>query len=463
MQELLRSGVAGQAAALRDGRVGAVELTEAVLAAVAESNPKVNAFSEVLAESALREAAELDKRAAGSRGPLHGVPVAIKQENDIAGSVTTFGGRANHTPAAADGEIVRRLRRAGAVIVGKTTMPEFGLWPFTEAEATGITVNPWDTGHTAGGSSGGSAAAVAAGMVAAAIGGDGGGSLRIPASCCGLFGLKPSRGRVSTAPHPDLWQSLGVLGPLTRSVLDSALVHDAIAGSVAGDRYHAPGPLPSLVDALRKPVGRLRIGWSTAAPVRGTRCDPEVESATAALAATLAGLGHEVRPVQPDYPDTRFAFLAQVAGGVRDEAARVEHYDRLEARTRTVLRLGAWARPAVTGRAIAAGTRAAARVNTVFDEVDLLLTPTLPVVAPPVPALPRGAVRALLAAIPMTAYTAIWNVCGNPAASLPAGFTRSGLPIGVQLVGRLHDEPTLMAVAAQLEQAQGWTGRWPQL
>lgn len=461
MRDLLRSGVAGQAAALRDGRVGAVELTEAVLAVVEELNPTVNAFSEVLAESALREAAGLDECPAGSRGALHGVPVAIKQENDIAGSVTTFGGRANHTPAAADSEIVGRLRRAGAVIIGKTTMPEFGLWPFTEAEATGRTDNPWNRGHTAGGSSGGSAAAVATGMVAAAIGGDGGGSIRIPASCCGLFGLKPSRGRVSTAPHPDLWQSLGVLGPLTRSVLDSAMVHDVIAGSTAGDRYSASAPPVSLVDAVRTFPGRLRIGWCTTPPARGTRCDPEVAAATAAMAATLTDLGHEVRPVQPDYPDIRFSFLTQVLGGVRDEAARVEESDRLEARTRTVLRLGAWARPAVIRQAIAAGARAAARVNTVFDEVDVLLTPTLAVVPPPAPALPRGAVAGLIAALPMTSYTAMWNVCGNPAASLPAGFARSGLPIGVQLVGRLHDDSTLMALAAQVEQALAWTDHWP--
>ncbi len=153
MRDLLRSGVAGQAAALRDGRVGAVELTEAVRAAVEELNSRVNAFFEVSAESALREAAVPDECPAGSRGALHGVPVAIEQENDIAGSVTTFGGRANHTPAAADSGIVGRLRRAGAVISGKATMPEFGLWPFTEAEATGRTGNPWNAGHTAGGSS----------------------------------------------------------------------------------------------------------------------------------------------------------------------------------------------------------------------------------------------------------------------------------------------------------------------
>ncbi len=167
------------------------------------------------------------------------MPVAIKEEIDVAGCVTTFGGEANSTPAGADAEVVRRLRDAGAVIVGKTTMPEFGAFPYTESVSRGVTRNPWDATRTPGGSSGGTAVAVATGMVTVGLGGDGGGSIRIPSACCGLFGLKPQRGRVTTAPHPHLWWALGTAGPLARTVLDSAIVYDVIRGNVEGDLYRA--------------------------------------------------------------------------------------------------------------------------------------------------------------------------------------------------------------------------------
>ncbi len=195
--------------------VSAVEVVEACLARIAERDPALNAFSVVLADQARAEAAERDRTLAAGEapGPLHGVPIAIKEEIDVAGCVTTFGGRANTTPVAADGEVVRRLRAAGAVVIGKTRMPEFGQWPFTESVDGGYTRNPWKPGHTPGGSSGGTAVAVAAGMVPVGIGGDGGGSIRIPSACCGLFGLKPQRGRVTTAPMEHLWWSLGTVGP----------------------------------------------------------------------------------------------------------------------------------------------------------------------------------------------------------------------------------------------------------
>jgi amidase len=181
--------------------------------------------------------------------------VAIKEELDVAGTVTTFGGKANSSPAAADAEPVRRLRAAGAVVVGKTTMPEFGAFPYTESAARGITRNPWDPTRTPGGSSGGSAVAVATGMVPVALGGDGGGSIRIPAACCGIFGLKPQRGRVSNAPHEHLWWALGTVGPLSRSVRDSALVYDVLRGNLDTDLYRA-GDAPSFVEAAaREPAG----------------------------------------------------------------------------------------------------------------------------------------------------------------------------------------------------------------
>ena len=441
------------------GEVTATDAVEACLERIERRNPGVNAFSLVLADEALAEAARLDADlAAGEEpGPLHGVPVAIKDELDVAGCVTTFGGRGNTTPAPRDGEVVRRLRAAGAVVVGKTRMPEFGQWPFTESVDGGVTRNPWDRTRTPGGSSGGTAAAVALGMVPVAIGGDGGGSIRIPAACCGLFGLKPSRGRVSSDPTPHLWWALGTTGPLTRTVLDSALVYDVIRGNTPGDRFTAREPVMSFGDAARLDPGPLRIGWSTRATTRGVRLAPEHAAAVESIAQALAELGHDVHEVEPHYPDPTVAFVPQFVGGVRVEADAVEHFDRLEPRTRQLYRLGSWLGQRVIDRSMAVGEQVAVKANRVFDEVDVLLTPTIGPRPRRVGALDRGGVvPAALKAAPMVAWTALWNVTGNPAASVPAGLGSDGLPLAVQLVGRHGDETTLLGVAAQLERARPW-------
>jgi amidase len=388
--------------------------------------------------------------------------VAVKEELDVAGLPTTFGGRANSTPVTRDSEVVRRLREAGAVVVGKTTMPEFGQWPFTESTATGLTRNPWDPGRSTGGSSGGSAAAVAAGMVPFALGGDGGGSIRIPSACCGLFGLKPQRGRVTSAPHPHLWWALGTVGPLTRRVLDSALVYDVLRGSTATDRFAAIDPEVSFVEATRRDPGRLRIGWSARPVVPGVRPDPEHVAAVAETAELLENLGHEVEEVDPAYPDPTAAFVPQFFGGVRAEADEVEHPRLLERRTREVLRLGSWVRPSVVEWAIRQGEKVAARTNRLFERCDLLLTPTIPHRPPEVGVLDgAGALRAALASRSMVAYCALWNVAGNPAASVPSGLGRDGLPLAVQLVGPTNGETTILGVAAQLEQARPWADARP--
>lgn len=216
LQDVVSAGLVEQRELLEQGVLSSQELVAATLTGI-DAAADLNAFTQVLHEQARAEAIERDReRAAGEVGPLHGIPIAIKDEIDIAGLVTTFGTRANSTPAKADAEVVRRLRAAGAVIVGKTAMPEFGQWPFTESSTYGVTRNPWNRNHTTGGSSGGSAAAVAAGLVPVAIGSDGGGSIRIPSACCGLFGLKPQRGRVPVAPFEQLWWALGATGPLAR-------------------------------------------------------------------------------------------------------------------------------------------------------------------------------------------------------------------------------------------------------
>ncbi|MEU2428315.1 amidase [Streptomyces sp. NPDC007861] len=462
--DLAYAGVTGQAAALHAGDVSARELTELLLRRIEAYDGGLNAFTVVTAEQALAEADRRDSVPRADRGPLHGVPVAIKEENDVEGLVTTFGTAANSRPAAADSEVVRRLRAAGAVIIGKTNMPEFGLFPFTESTAHGTTRNPWSSEHTTGGSSGGSAAAVAAGLVPAAIGGDGGGSIRIPAACCGLFGLKPARGRTTTSPHPHLWYGLGVIGPLTRSVADSALVHDAIRGSLPGDMFRAAQPPTSFTEAAATAPARLRIGWSAKPVTRGVRPAPEVVEAVTATAALLAELGHHVEEIDPRYPDPTAAFVPQWFAGMRAEAFAVDDYARLERRTRQTARLGTWARPGVTRWALGRNEKLAARANRVFGHVDVLLTPALACLPPRTGRLTgTGTLRAVLRAMPMIAYSALWNVTGNPAASIPGGFTADGLPLAVQLVGRRDDETTLLSLSAQLETARPWAGRRPPL
>ncbi|MFL6061807.1 MAG: amidase [Marmoricola sp.] len=441
------------------GELTATAVVEASLDRIAKRDPGLNAFSVVLADQARADAARLDADlASGVRpGPLHGVPVAIKEELDVAGCVTTFGGRANSTPAARDGEVVRRLRHAGAVVVGKTRMPEFGQWPFTESVEGGITRNPWDRSRTPGGSSGGTAAAVAARMVPVAIGGDGGGSIRIPSAYCGLYGLKPTRGRVTSDPAPHLWWALGTTGPLTRTVLDAAIVYDVIRGNLAGDRFTALEPETTFTAATGRDPGRLRIGWSTVPVTKGVRPAPEHVAAVHEMAAFLAGLGHDVREVDPRYPDPTAAFVPQFLGGVRTEADAMEHPELLERRTRETYRLGAWVSDSVLEKALAAGEKVAERANRVFEEVDVLLTPTIGPRPRRVGALDHGGtLRMALRSRPVVAWTALWNVTGNPAASVPTGLAADGMPVAVQLVGRVSDEVTLLSLSAQIERERGW-------
>lgn len=450
--------VAETVAATTAGRLTARAAVDAALDRITRRDADLNAMSVVLADRARADADALDAALAGGAvaGALHGVPLVIKEEVDVEGCVTTFGGAANTTPAAADAELVRRLRAAGAVVVGKTTMPEFGAFPYTESASRGWTRNPWDRTRTPGGSSGGTAVAVASGMVPVGIGGDGGGSIRIPSACCGLFGLKPQRGRVSTAPHPHLWWALGTAGPLTRTVLDSALVYDVIRGNVPGDLYTA-GETGSFVAAAGREPGRLRIGWATRPVALGVRPDPAHVRAVEETARLLGDLGHDVREVDPRYPDPTPAFVPQFFAGVRTEADAVEHPERLERRTRQTCRLGSWVTPRVRDGALRLTERIAERANRVFDDVDVLLTPAIAHRPPPVGVLDgTGTVRAALASMPAIAYAALWNVAGNPAASVPAGVGDDGLPLAVQLVGPTDGEPVLLALAAQLEAARPW-------
>ncbi|WP_156980205.1 amidase family protein [Corynebacterium terpenotabidum] len=435
---------------------GAVQGIRAALNRIALLDRDLNAFSVVLAEEALATAEALDRLTPDHRGPLHGVPVAIKAEIQVKGVVTTFGTRANSTPASDDSLVVRRLRDAGAIIIGVTRMPEFGAWPYTQTTGYGITRNPFDQTRTPGGSSGGSAAAVAAGLVPLALGGDGGGSIRIPSAHCGLFGLKPQRGRVSASPNAHLWHALGTTGPLTRSVRDSALVYDLIAGTVDTDNFHA-GPIGSLAEAVTGAADgpRLRIGVSLTPPAKTGTLHPDHAVAVARAADLLRAAGHTVIDYDPAYPDPTASFIPQFFAGIRSEAAEVEHPARLERRTRTVVRLGAWVLQPVHRWAEKKGEIIARTLDRVWRDVDVLLTPTVPDRPGDADTIAgKGAVRTLLAASGPVAYTAMWNVTGFPAAAVPLGTGTDGLPLSVQLVGPDNGEERLVALAAELEAAQ---------
>lgn len=288
-------GVAETVRLTSSGQVSAVEAVERCLETIARRNQSVAAFTAVFPDQALARARQLDEAREGDRplGPLHGVPIGIKDQFDLAGTVTTHGGRGNSTPAVADAVVVRRLQAAGAVVVGKTAMSEMGTFPFTESVTFGTTRNPWDTDHTPGGSSGGSAAAVATGMVPAALGTDCGGSVRIPAACCGVVGFKPQRGRVSFAPRRHLWYGLGHIGPITRSVRDAALVLQVIRGSLPGDLHHA-GEVGSFVEAADLEPQHLRIGWAKRPVTRGSRLHRTHLQALEDTIQALQDLGHEV-------------------------------------------------------------------------------------------------------------------------------------------------------------------------
>src|SRR5271165_1664432 len=290
--DLAFAGIARQAELIATGEVSPRELVELYLGRIAGLDGRLNAFRVVFAERALLEADQAEaRRAAGGERPLLGVPLAVKDDIDVAGELTTYGTNAVDEPARADAEVVRRLREAGAVIVGKTNVPELTLWPFTETATYGATRNPWDLQRAPGGSSGGSAAAV----VGAALGSDGAGSIRIPAAWCGLFGLKPQRGRVSMAPRARGWHGLSVNGVLTRRVADTALFHDVASGAVDSDSDSAPSPARSFAEMASTPPRGLRIAVSKRVPLGViSRLDPDAARALDETVGLLRSLGHEV-------------------------------------------------------------------------------------------------------------------------------------------------------------------------
>jgi amidase len=459
------AGAARQAEMVRVGEVSPRELVQLCLDRIAQLDPTLNSFRKVFAEKALLEAEQAEARVkAGEERPLLGVPVAIKDEVDVVGEVKTKGTDAFDEPAAADCEMVRRLREAGAIVVGLTLLPEMAICGFTESATYGVTRNPWDPQRTPGGSSGGSAAAVAAGLVPIASAGDGAGSIRIPASSCSLFGLKPSRGRVPLEPYLEGWRGLAVEGCLSRGVLDTALWLDVVSGG-SREPEAPPPPERPFVEAAKQAPGKLRIAHSTLAPrnMLPPTVSDEVKATVAGMAEVLGGLGHEVVQRDPEWGGIGNNISARFLGGVAETVEEVPHPERLESRTRGFGRLGKILPRSLYERAMNEGRAAdIARVNAIFDSHDVLMTPVMGGTALPVRRWEgQGALRTVLGMGRFYPYCVPWNHLGNPAMSVPLGFGADGMPLAVQLIARKGDEATLLSLAAQIEAERPWADRRP--
>jgi amidase len=450
------AGVERQRSLMAAGEVSSAELVELYLERIARLDPHLNAYRLVFAERARAEARQADaRRGAGEDRPLLGVPIAVKDDCDVAGEVTAYGTNAVDGPAPADAEVIRRLRAAGAVILGKTNVPELVITPFTESPTFGYTRNPWDPQRTSGGSSGGSATAVAAGLCAAALGSDGAGSIRIPSGSTGLFGLKPQQGRVPTAPHGEPWNGMSTWGALARRVADSARMYEALADGGA-----------DFVAAAAREPGRLRIVIAPGVP-QPVAVKPAAEQlgALRGTADLLRDLGHDVTETDARTPaalSTRV--VVRYLRGVHDEAVALPHPERLSRRTKGYVRLGGAIPAPVLARARAAAEQDAATLNRVFEHADLLITPMFTRRPPRVGEYEgRPAWWALNGSIRLVPWCGAYNHTGQPAAAVPAGFSGDGFPLSVQVVAPPHGEAALLSLAAQLERARDWPAHVPPL
>ncbi len=437
--------------------ITAPALLEIYLERIARLDPRLRSFRVVLADTARQEALAAQRRLdAGERLPLLGVPVAIKDDVDVGGELTPCGSSAVSTPAARDADVVSRLRAAGAVIIGKTAVPELMIFPFTESLTFGATRNPWDTSLTPGGSSGGSGAAVAAGLAPLALGSDGGGSIRIPSGWCGLYGLKPQRDRVPLAPHDDAWCGLSVNGPIARSVEDAALFLDVTTTM--------PAPDGGFVAAAAKHPGRLRIALSTKVPPPLiAKVGKEQRAAVDEAGALLRDLGHDVVVRDPDYPPAAAVdFLLRYLRGIYNDVRVLPHQDRLEKRTRNMARTGSLVSERRMATVRAAESAVAKRVQSIFDDIDVVITPGNAIGPSRIGAYHRrGGISTLLGVSQRVPFFPTWNLTGQPAAAVPWGLDHGGVPVSIQLVGRPRDEATLLALSGQIEAARPWAQRRP--
>jgi amidase len=470
--DLMFRGASELAGMVRSGEISARELVQTSLERIEELNPMLNAFVQVDAEGALATA---DQIAPGDERPFAGVPIAIKNNRPVKGLRLTYGCSlmADHV-APYDHNITRRVRDAGFVIVGTTTLPEYGILPVSEARIFGPTRNPWDLQRTPGGSSGGAAAAVAAGLVPVAHGNDGGGSIRIPAACCGLVGLKPARGRIS--PAPELGDSsLGIDGVLTRGVADTAAILDVLAGYEPGDATWAPPPSQPFAESAIVAPGKLRIAATTLSPVPEAEVDPMAARAVGDAAELLRSLGHEVEEVDPPWRDdavrelfgvvfsSHIALSIAYSGRVAGREPTAEDMEAMSwAIFSMVQKLGAIQ---YMGAEVALQAFAR-RLVSFLQPYDALLTPALaerplalgtldPDAPDPMATFRRSGL--------FTPFTPVFNATGQPGISLPLYEGEDGLPLGVQIIGRPAGEAQLLALAAQLEGACPWAARRPAL
>ncbi len=463
----------GLAALVKARKVSPAELLEAAIGRAEALDPKLNFMAQKHYDRARKAVA-----AGLPEGPFRGVPWLLKDLNTyIAGEVTENGSRLyKGQRAAVTSELVRRIEKAGFVIFGKTTTPEFGLTGTTESALKGATRNPWNDERIAGGSSGGAAAAVAAGVIPAAHATDGGGSIRIPASCCGLFGLKPSRGRVPMGPlRTEGWGGMSVHHAVTRTVRDSAAILDATHGIEPGSRYGAPTPVRPFLDEVGRDPGKLRVALMVK-PFSGAPVDPEVIAATMAAAKLLEGLGHHVEEAAPKIDmgaiaASSFALMASsVAADCEDRAKALGVTlgpDLLELTTLDIVAYG----KACTGMDFARGNNAyqaaAMAIAQFMERYDVILSPTLS--APPLPlgriGLNTGRSMAEWGREVggFTAFPGIFNGTGQPSMSLPLAMSKDGLPMGVMVTGRYGEEALLFRLAGQLEKAAPWNARRPKL
>jgi amidase len=457
--DLAFRGAGALAELVRAREVHPRELVELYLRRIEALDPALNAFRVTMAEQALSAAETAD-----TNGPLAGVPVAIKDDLLVAGQVTTRGSKSYGPPASTDSEVVRRLRAAGAIPIGITNVPELLIFPWTATDANGITRNPWDVTRTPGGSSGGSAAAVAAGMVPLATASDGGGSIRIPAACCGLVGMKPTRGRVSQQPARRGWLGLSVIGGLARTVADSALMLDAIHGATERDEDHAPPFTGRYVEAAGREPGRLRVAVSRKIPAgQIAKVSDDQRGMWERTGELLAGLGHEVTERDPAYGLVALEFSQLWLRGIYEDTREVPEREMLERSTRQLAAAGrTLVPPRRRDRLLAKRETTTARIESLWDEVDVLLTPGLARTAIDAEGgYGRAGPVAFDRAGRFTPFTPPFNVTGQPAVTLPAGLGADGLPVSVQLVGRRGAEDTLYSLAAQIEAARAWADRRP--
>jgi len=467
--ELAFTGAARQAELVRSKQVSSSELVELYLGRIERIDPELNAFRVVMAEKAREGAKRAEERqAAGEEAPLLGVPIAIKDDRseDVAGESTTHGTAAWDQPEPGDSELVSRLRRAGAVIIGKTLLPELAIHGYTESQTFGITRNPWNPERTAGGSSGGSAAAVAAGMVPIAHASDGAGSIRYPAAHCGLFGLKPQRDRVPIDP-PGHWLGMSMNGAVTRTVADTALFLDAVTAGGSWSRSAPPPPERPFTESASTPPGKLRIAVTVKPPraVAPPLLEEESRRMVEETAELLRSLGHEVEWRDPDWGGIGNQIPARYLGGIADDFDEAPDPGKLEPLTHGYRRLArvmapGWARR----RALRLEEADRERICRTFEDHDVLLTPMTG--GPPFEHgrfSKRGALRCLLGESRFYPYAVPFNHTGQPAASVPAGRSAEDLPLAIQIVGRPNDEGTLLSLAAQLEAERPWADRTPSL